>query len=278
MIQFTKISDNLPTPRLVFQELVHLITDPFSSIYDIVSLVSEDPALSFHALMLADLSHFENSQKLISVKQALPVLGIERVTKLVLSAHVISEEQEYQEKLYRHSLSCGCASRIIGRSLYPNKPLKLDILFTLGLMHDLGKLVIFSYLHLPKENQESTEKNPIFDNSSSLKEVDYSQIGAEFVSNFDLPAEFYQVIRFHHQPMKAFSNKESVMIVHLADYLSCLLETDQKTSCSFSLDDDCWEVLGLEKDKTPYYLSLLKDEFQKSEVFLRLSEVDNKSH
>ena len=278
MIQFTKISDNLPTPKLVFQELVHLITDPYSSIYDIVSLVSEDPALSFNALKLADLSHLDNSKKLISVKQALPVLGIERVIKLVLSAHVISEEQEYQEELYRHSLSCACASRIIGRHLYPNKPLKLDILFTLGLIHDLGKLVIFSYLHIPKENQRSTEKNTMLEKSSYLKEVDHTQIGAEFVSNFDLPAEFYQVIRFHHQPMKATSNKESVIIVHLADYLSCLLNIDQQTSCSFSLDDDCWDVLGLEKDKTPYYLSLLKDEFHKSEVFLRLSKVENKSH
>jgi len=278
MIQFSKISDNLPTPKLVFQELVHLITDPYSSIYDIVSLISEDPALSFQALKLADLSYFGDSEKLISVKQALPVLGIERAIKLVLSAHVISEEQEYQEELYRHSLTCACASRIIGRYLYPNKPLKLDILFTLGLMHDLGKLVIFAYLHLPEENQSSTEKNTILENSSSLKEVDHAQIGAEFVSNFDLPAEFYQVIRFHHQPMKANSNKEAVIIVHLADYLSCLLETDQETTCSFSLDDDCWDVLGLEKDKTPYYLSLLKDEFYKSEVFLRLAKVENISH
>jgi HD-like signal output (HDOD) protein len=267
MIQFIKISDNLPTSKLVFQELVHLITDPYSSIYNIVSLISEDPGLSFQALKLADLSYFEDSEKLISVKQVLPVLGIERIIKLVLSARVISEEQEYQEKLYRHSLTCAGASRIIGRSLYPNKPLKLDILFTLGLMQDLGKLVIFFYLHLSQKNQISTEKNTMLDKSSSLKEVDHAQIGVEFVSNFDLPAEFYQVIRFHHHPMKATSNKESVIIVHLADYLSCLLETDQETSCGFSLDDDCWDVLRLEKDKTPYYLSLLKDEFHKSEVF-----------
>jgi hypothetical protein len=56
------------------------------------------------------------------------------------------------------------------------------------------------------------------------------------------------------------------------------LNIDQQTSCSFSLDNDCWDVLGLEKDKTPTYLSLLKDEFHKSEVFLRLAKVENISH
>jgi len=274
----SKIGDNLPTPNLVFQELIRLITDPYSSIYEIVSLVSEDPALSFKALKLVNLSRLDNCKRLIGVRQALPILGIEKIKKLVLSTYVTSFEQEYQEELYRHSLACACASRMIGRYLYPHKPLKLDNLFTLGLLHDLGSLVIFSSKQISSQTLKGfkgrTYNDPVEPEKCLCeKELDHTEIGADFILNSGLSIELYQAVRFHHQPKQASSYKESVMIIHLADYLSCRLNNDPRITCVSNLESECWTILGLEKDKIPFYLSQLKDEFEKSEVFLRLSEV-----
>ena len=59
---FDKTEENLPTPNLVFQEIIHLITDPYSSIYEIVSLISEDPALSFKTLRLVNRSESQKGE------------------------------------------------------------------------------------------------------------------------------------------------------------------------------------------------------------------------
>ena len=272
---FDKTEGNLPTPNLVFQEIIHLITDPYSSIYEIVSLISEDPALSFKTLRLVNRSESQKGESLTSVKQALSVLSRGEIKTLVLSTYVTPIEQEYQEFLFRHSLACACASRMIGRYLYPHKPLKLDILFTLGLLHDLGKLVIFS-LHSQEDTQENSKLVPgKTDKGSNPSGIDHAEIGAEFIAKSHLSGELYQMVRFHHLPRQASSHKESVIIIHLADYLANLLNVDLEHSNLSPTDEDCWTILGLEKAKILEYLSQLKDEFQKSEVFLRLSEVQS---
>lgn len=268
---FDKTEGNLPTPNLVFQGIIHLITDPYSSIYEIVSLISEDPAISFKTLLLVNRSESQKGESLISVKQALAVLSREEIKTLVLSTYVTPVEQDYQEFLYRHSLACACASRMIGRYLYPHKPLKLDILFTLGLLHDLGKLVIFS-----SDNQEDTQENSKLVPEKAKKgsnplEIDHSEIGAEFIAKSHLSKELYQVVRFHHKPKQASSHKESVRIIHLADYMANLINVDLEHSSLNSTDEDCWPILGLEKGKIQDYMFQLKEEFQKSEVFLKLS-------
>ena len=164
---------------------------------------------------------------------------------------------------------------MIGGYLYPHKPLKLDILFTLGLLHDLGKLVIFS-----SNNQEGTKENSKLVPEKAKKgsnplEIDHSEIGAEFIAKSHLSKELYQVVRFHHKPKQASSHKESVRIIHLADYMANLLNVDLEHSSLSLTDEDCWAIIGLEKVKILEYLSQLKDEFQKSEVFLRLSETQS---
>lgn len=270
-----KITDKLPTPNLIYQQLIRLITDPYTSIYEIVSLVSEDPALSFKALKLANPSGFEGSKRIIGVRQALPLLGIEKIKKLTLSACISSFKREYQELLYRHSLICACACRMIGSYLYPHKPLKIDTFFTLGLLHDIGGLAIFVSKQNSPRNKEniikSAHNDPIDSEECTCeKKLDHTEIGAELVLNSGLSPELYQVVRFHHKPKQASSYKESVMIVHLADYLSCLLNKDPQISCVSNLEGECWTILGLEKDKIPFYLSRLQDEFQKSEIFQRL--------
>jgi putative nucleotidyltransferase with HDIG domain len=274
---FDKTEENLPTPNLVFQEIINLITDPYSSIYEIVSLISEDPALSFKTLRLVNRSESQKEESLISVKQALSILSREEIKTLVLSTYLTSNEQEYQEVLFRHSLACASAARMIGRNLYAHKPLKLDILFTLGLLHDIGKLVILSANNQennPENNRSAPEKAK---ENLNPPEIDHVEIGAEFIAKSHLSGELYQVVRFHHLPRQASSHKESVMIIHLADYFANLLH-ETLEYCSLSpTDEECWTILGLEKAKILDYLSQLKDEFQKSEVFLRLSEAQKLS-
>lgn len=236
--------------------------------------------MSFKALRLANKTQSANPGKVISAKQALPVLGIDKIKNLALSTYVTSSEQEYQEELYRHSLACACASRLIGRHLYPEKPLKLDSLFTLGLLHDLGKLVVFSSGLDPSEKPGNHEKAMVHhthagEKLASQSQSDHALIGSEFIAKNGLPAVLYQVARFHHQPRQASSSKELVMVVHLADYLANLLNGDREHSSQASTDEDAWNILGLEKRKIPDYLSQLKDEFQKSEVFLRISKAES---
>ena len=139
-------------PRLptVIPRLLQSLRDPKSSASDYVKIINKDPALSTAVLKLANSVYFNpSSKKVNSIETAVVKLGIEGL-RSVLSAAVMQPViqrksyyyTEFGHKLWTHSLCCAVACEIIAkqRQLEPFKA------YLLGLVHDIGKITIFSEL------------------------------------------------------------------------------------------------------------------------------------
>lgn len=141
---------NLPTPPLVFTQVNKVLKNPKTSAYQIGAIISEDPALSAKILKLTNSSFYGIPGTITSVKQAIIILGLEVVRSLVLSASVFDSfaknykiDKNYLDWFWRHSLSVASMARIISRTKNFPSLLEAEEAFSAGLLHDIGKLVIF---------------------------------------------------------------------------------------------------------------------------------------
>lgn len=139
-------------PRLpsIIPKLLQSLRDQNSSSSDYVKIINKDPAMTAAVLKLANSVYFNPQVKRItSIDIAVVKLGIDGL-RSVLSAAVMQPVIErkslyytqFGHKLWEHSLSCAVACELIARqrNLEPYKA------YLLGLMHDMGKITLFSQL------------------------------------------------------------------------------------------------------------------------------------
>ncbi|MFA7553793.1 MAG: HDOD domain-containing protein [Spongiibacteraceae bacterium] len=140
-------------PRLpsVIPRLLHSLRDPDASSSDYVSIINKDPAVSTAVLKLANSVYFNPiAKRVTSIETAVIKLGINGL-RTVLSAAVmqpvIQRQSHYYadfgHKLWRHSICCAVACEVIAKR-HQLEPFKA---YLLGLVHDIGKITLFSELN-----------------------------------------------------------------------------------------------------------------------------------
>ncbi len=197
---------NLPTPPIVFEQIQKVINKPETSVGDIASILSEDPAMSVKVLKLTNSAFYGLQREIDSVKHAVMIIGLEAVKNLVLSASVLNmfkadqSNKEYHEVFWRHSLSTAFASRIIAKRFQNGKVFNPDPAFSSGLLHDIGKMVISCFLPNEfKAIQDKIEDDPDANESdveNSILGFAHSQIGKELAANWKLPIRMGRCYRF----------------------------------------------------------------------------------
>lgn len=139
-------------PRLpsVIPKLLRSLRDPDSSSKDYVAIVNKDPAMSAAVLKLANSVYFNPQGKAIDeIDRAIVKLGIKGL-RSVLSAAVMQPIIQRQspyfsqtgQRLWTHSLNCAVACEIIAQA----RGLDRYKAYLMGLVHDVGKITLFSEL------------------------------------------------------------------------------------------------------------------------------------
>ena len=128
-----------------FIRIKELIDDEASTIDDIAEVILLDPALSGTLLKLANSSFFNYPGKIDTVSKAVLVLGITEVYNLVIAYFTteafksIDAEEDYLESFWQRSVDCALLIKFLGTSL---NIADAERLFILGLLHNLGELVV----------------------------------------------------------------------------------------------------------------------------------------
>ena len=128
-----------------FIRIKELIDNETSTIDDIAEVILIDPALSAAILKLANSSFFNYPGKVDTISKAVLVLGITEVYNLVMSYFTTQAFKEmvadaaYLEEFWEQSVDCALLVKSLGVALkLPNA----ERLFILGLLHNLGELVV----------------------------------------------------------------------------------------------------------------------------------------
>ncbi|MBU2713242.1 HDOD domain-containing protein [Zooshikella harenae] len=190
------------------------------SMAQVEKLILKDPALASEVLRVANSAMFSGLSKLESIQQALVRLGTRQVLNIVM---VTSQKQMFKAqhpvlnkimlKLWQHaSASAGGCHWIAIKSGYKNIK---DQAFLIGLLHDLGSLVILKVL-----DEILQENEPIQLTESVIIELIntlHTKYGSQVMESWELPSVFCQISRDHHQDN--FDRKNVLLIItRLVDY------------------------------------------------------------
>jgi putative nucleotidyltransferase with HDIG domain len=277
---------NLPTPPIVFAQVNKVINDPNTSAYQIGSIVAEDPALSAKILKLTNSAFYGLSRTITSVKQAIVILGLDVVRSLVLSASVFDAfskqykiDKDYLDAFWRHSLSVAFMARIISRTKSFPSFLEAEESFSAGLLHDIGKLVIFAQMPDDcKKVAKALLDNPNLPGNMIEEEIlgfDHAAVGSYLSQKWNLPESLAVAINHHHNP-DAVPDNITTHIINVSDFISWTaakmsdeteLYVEHVPLCQLS-----WDKLGLKIEQEGQLVQLLQTEYTKAETFLKMAQ------
>lgn len=220
--------DSLPTLPTAVAQLSRLIASPTASAKDFEAVIKPDPSLTANLLRLANSAYFGLRREVTSVKQAITLLGNKRVFEIAASAGFskiipvnLPGYRIQSADFWLHSIAVAVLSERLASELRVKAP---GLLFTAGLLHDLGKLAIGSFLEEEESALLDRLSNEDVAFSTAEKELlgtDHCEVGAELGQQWDLPDAVIWTARWHHQPADA-GDVDSILVdlVHLADAMA----------------------------------------------------------
>ncbi|MGD9350280.1 MAG: HDOD domain-containing protein [Desulfobacterales bacterium] len=256
-------------PSIVF-ELNEVIANPLSSAEDIAQVVQRSPSLTALLLKIVNSPFYGFPSKIDKISLAVTLIGTREISGLALGISLISlfikipKEILSMYSFLRHSLACGIISRIL--AAHKSIP-QTEQLFVSGLLHDLGRLILYSYF--PDESRNILSRARSADMLLYMQETDYlgcnhTHLVRHLLQQWKLPMVLENNVFFHHSPQQA-QQPLPATLVHLADIITNGLgigtsgerfvpPLDNAAWESLELSPSCFEVVT--KQATHQYFAL----------------------
>ncbi len=219
--------DEIPVIPAAALQLLSSVDDPNVGSLDIAKIISTDQSLTAKVLKLANSSYYGMQGKVTRLTEAVMILGTKNVRNLAILASAddllnisLRGYRLGSRQLWTHSFSVGVGCRLIAEVANLKD---VDIAFTSGLLHDIGKLVMSVTLDKElKKVFDMIRKDSIPFNIAE-KEVlgfDHTEIGEALAQKWNLPQVICDVVRYHHNPNDCKPSNVFVDCAHVANYLT----------------------------------------------------------
>lgn len=242
---------------------------PESTARDVGHAFATDPALTARVLRVAGSALYGGTAP-DSIERAVNVLGRRRVAELALGVSAIHAfdgipvEVVSMTDYWSHSIQCALLAEEVARA---GRPAFAESAFTGGLLHDIGQLVLFTRAG---DNERKAlldvaahgEEISLADAENDVLGFTHMEVGLELAGAWNLPRSLTAVIGHHHRPEDATAHTELVAIVHLANSLAVLAETESSDLDSAPrIWPGAWDRAGVRPSIVPELLSRAAERF-----------------
>jgi putative nucleotidyltransferase with HDIG domain len=193
----TKINfKNIPVQAGIISNIIKLEVDSNSCFQELDDLISSDQGVASLVLRVVNSPFYSRGNKVATIPYAISLLGYNVVRSLALLAFSRSlfsqtRNEQFRLHIWQHSLLTAIASQSICQEL-GNAKLN-DEAFIAGLMHDTGKVLMFT--HNPSLYKDVFSF--VFENNCSSAHAeqkffgfDHCRAGLEAVTEWKLPERF----------------------------------------------------------------------------------------
>lgn len=244
----------LPTLSATTVRLGALVQDQRSSAADFEKLIRPDLALTANLLKLANSAYFGLRHRAGSVRQAITYLGLKRVFEVAAGAAfapvIPARLPGYDVDAATFWVHCAAVAVLAERMAVELKCGTPDLLFTAGLLHDVGKLAVGVFV---AEEQGAIlgrvrGGRPFVAAEKEVLGHTHAEVGAMVAEAWNLPAPLVWAARWHHRPAEAPPevDRKLVTLVHAADALAHQLGMGADAGeLARELDPQVEELLGL---------------------------------
>jgi len=197
---------NLPTLPPVAVKILEVASDENSSRQEITRLVETDQSLTAKILRIANSAFVGVSREVATVEKAVALLGLDFVRSMALSILVVNtfetDENEAfsMSEFWHHSFACAIAGELLAEKLHYPRP---EEAFVAGLLHDLGKLVLFRWnpalYQLVVSSAKDTHSGLLQQEESQLG-IGHTKVAKILMESWKFPESLVSAAWLHHQP------------------------------------------------------------------------------
>jgi HD-like signal output (HDOD) protein len=224
--ELVKGIDKLVSLPEVCIKVNRLIDAPNYSAATLGDLISQDTDLSSRLLRVVNSAFYHLQAPVETISRAITVVGVNDLRNLVMATSAsriftsIPGDLVDLPKFWRYSLATGViASELAGCC----RVLHAERLFVMGVLHDIGRLVI--YLKLPEQSRDillvtGGDDSLLPAAEEELLGVTHMEVGAELLKQWNLPRSILTVTGNHHQPKRVRDFCLETSLIHLGSNLS----------------------------------------------------------
>jgi len=269
---------NLPTLPTVFMQINDTIQNPTSSAIDIAKVIGNDINLSAKLLKIVNSAFYGFPNKIDTLTRAVTILGTKQLSTLAMGINILTAFNNIPDCLidmksfWMHSIACGTISRIIANYQgFQNT----ERLFLAGLIHDIGRLVLYNYTPINARNAIQKAKNNdrlLYELEHETMNCDHTTIGAVLLEKWKLPKSLENAVRYHHNPKNSQDPLEPA-IVHLADIMTIALGIGSSGERLVPpLEPEAWKCIGVSPNILPLMIDQLDNQLEEILRVFNLNE------
>jgi len=211
--------EHLFTLPSISQQIIDLAGDSLLAASKMARIIENDPVLTSKLLKVVNSAFYGFHRQINSVEHAVVILGNDEIVNLAFSIalHKIIDNisASQAQSLWEHSLVVAHLCHWLGPLVGCREE---DRMFTVGLLHDLGKIVFLQRgLYTGDVNRVSTMDDLAAEESDAG--LSHAEMGAYVAERWNLPKSIVEGLLCHHIPGKT-KNAERAITVHLSDIIS----------------------------------------------------------
>ena len=187
-------------------DLCRALDDPDSSMSNLAKIVVTDPILSGKILKIANSAYFGLQQKVNSIGQALMIIGLTNIKNLLYQEGLLKTlnlkndtQDAFVKSLWEHSFLTSISASHI-QNLFPG--LDKGTVFTLGLLHDVGKFILRRFSLSPGGGkfQEISFSELSIREEETLFGINHALLGRLAFEEWAFSDLMIKTVEWHHTP------------------------------------------------------------------------------
>lgn len=253
----------LPTLSAIAMQVNSMLGDLNTSAQDLALVIEKDHAIVPKLLKLVNSAFYGFKNRVSNIAHAVMLMGFNTVRNAVVSISVIDSFAGQSQNsgfdivgVWRHAITVGVVSQYLDRATGGRFH---DTVFTAGLIHDIGKLIMLKYyedrfIEVIKAMQENEE--PF--SSAELRQfpLSHTVIGARLAMQWKLPEILSLVIAYHHKPDKCKQDNALPLLIHTADaFVNNTMDPIHTKNTAWPICMEAWnripEAIRSLKEKSP---------------------------
>jgi len=212
-------------------KLLNLTNDDNAKIESLSRIIETEPVLAAKILKQVNSAAYALPNKITSINRAVTILGFSTVRQLALNLLLYNRLIKQNAPqifdflfFWQHCLYVASLSKRIAVALkYPDP----DLIYTGGLLHDIGKVVLETHGRITYSdfiNSINKSGNSTLEEERRFFGLTHADMGHVFCLEWQLPTSIMAIVAFHHNqpddssPYAKF--KTEIAIVSFANYIA----------------------------------------------------------
>lgn len=217
------------------QRLLMAVQNEFYTVVEVTEIIEGDTSLAARVMRSVNSAAYGLRQRCKSIDHAVALLGANAISQMAAAMAILDQfagNEGPAAGVTQHSVAAAGLARVIGSALkLPDR----DALFTCGLLHDIGKLMLLQVSDTVTIGPEADpypglllslagKLDMVHQRERELYGYDHAVLAGHVLRAWKIPEPVPQVVAWHHQPLRAYDAPgdlgKLVAAVRVADQLS----------------------------------------------------------